>query len=38
MDIFHVRFFPLTAQDNMDERFIEIRQEGMRVDAYATEF
>lgn len=35
-DGFYVRFFPLTAQDDIG--FIELRQEGMMIDAYAVKF
>lgn len=34
----YARFFPLTAQVDMEWRFIELRQEGMTVDVYAAKF
>lgn len=34
LDEFYARFFPQTAQDDMEQMFIELRQEGIIVDAY----
>lgn len=37
-DGFYARFFPLTALDNTEQRFIKLRQESRTVDVYAIEF
>lgn len=36
LDWFYARFFPLI--NDMEQRFIELRKEGMIVAAYAVEF
>lgn len=35
---FCTRFFPLIVQDDMERKFIELRQEGGMADAHAIEF
>lgn len=35
---FYAKFFPLTAQDEMEQRFIELKQEGEIVDTYVVMF
>lgn len=35
-DRFYARFYPLIAQDDIEWKFIELRQEGGNFDAYAT--
>ena len=37
-DAFLVRFFPKTAKREMEERFCQLRQQDLTVDAYAAEF